>query len=424
MKKRNLFGIIFSTLLIAALAGCYSENKVSMQNLSTQYRNDQHYLHPEYTLYHLNDTISLLYFKIDEGELLYIRRNPSDSFTASVHILCKVTESYDADFLLDSNSVTLNFASTTNTKHEYAVGSIPLKLKAGNTHLLTVITSDLVSKKSETNYITADKTNFSSQGFMVRDASTGYVIFSRSIDSTVTYAISYNKPVTQFYVNYYKRDFPIAAPPFSTIDPKPFVYKPDSIFIIKTASSGIALITLKGEGFYHIQVDTLTHSGLTLYRFPKHYPQVREVYQMVAPLRYITTNDEFDRFNTAKNMKQAVDAFWINAAGNTKERARALIKNYYTRVQDANKFFTSYEEGWKTDRGMVYIIYGPPASIYRTSTSETWTYGEDRNFLTISFTFTKVNNPFSDNDYALERQQQYRNFWYNAVDIWREGRVY
>ncbi len=423
MKKAGIFGFIFS--LVIALAGCFSENKVSVQNISNQYRNDLHYLHPEYSLYHLNDTVSLLYFKIDESELLYIRRNQADSFSASVKIVSKVTESYDADFLLDTNSLTLNFTSSTNTKREYAVGSIPIKLKAGNTHLITITTLDLVSRKSETTFITADKSNPSSdQNFVVRDPANGYIIFTRSIDSTTTYAISYSKPVTQFYVNYYSRSFPVAAPPFSIIEPKPFIYKPDSSFVIKAASSGVALLTLKGTGFYHIQVDTNTHYGLTLYRYPKHFPIIGEAYQMVAPLRYITTNDEYDRVNNAKNVKGAVDEFWINTAGNTKERARALIKNYYNRVQDANKFFTSYEEGWKTDRGMVYIVYGPPSSIFRNASGETWTYGEDKNFLTISFTFSKINNPFSDNDYALERQQQYRNLWYNAVDIWREGRVY
>jgi hypothetical protein len=35
-----------------------------------------------------------------------------------------------------------------------------------------------------------------------------------------------------------------------------------------------------------------------------------------------------------------------------------------------------------------------------------------------------VNNPFTDNDYALERSGAYKQNWYTAVDIWRQGRAY
>ena len=40
------------------------------------------------------------------------------------------------------------------------------------------------------------------------------------------------------------------------------------------------------------------------------------------------------------------------------------------------------------------------------------------------FTFAKIDNPFSDNDYKLERNQNHRSIWYRAVDAWRRVRVY
>jgi GWxTD domain len=39
------------------------------------------------------------------------------------------------------------------------------------------------------------------------------------------------------------------------------------------------------------------------------------------------------------------------------------------------------------------------------------------------FIFRKMNNPFSNNDYALIRQPIYENVWYLAVDHWRQGRI-
>ncbi len=425
MKRHKAFVFIFSLTILASVIGCYSTNKISVQNLSTQYRNEDHYLHPEFTVYHVNDSLSLLYFKVDESNLLYVRKIQADSFNSSIRINCRVTASYDASNVEDTVTSVLNFSSIANTKREFTVGSMALKIKAGNTHLLTITTTDMMSKRTELNYINVDKTNSGSeQNFMLRDPSNGYIMFSHYVDSASNVAIVYNHQVQKLYVNFYRRNFPTAAPPFSVVENKQFLYKPDSSFVINTGTSGVALLNLGSEGFYHIQADTNSRYGLTVYRFAKNFPIVGEVYQMAAPLRYITTNDEYDKIMKAQDMKKAVDEFWINTASNTKDRAKALIRNYYNRVQDANTYFTSYEEGWKTDRGMVYIVYGAPNIIYRNSNSETWTYGEDKNYMTLSFTFDKTNNPFSDNDYSMERMPQFRNLWYNAVDVWREGRIY
>ncbi|CUS97606.1 GWxTD domain-containing protein [Candidatus Kryptonium thompsonii] len=41
------------------------------------------------------------------------------------------------------------------------------------------------------------------------------------------------------------------------------------------------------------------------------------------------------------------------------------MEEYYSRVKYANEHFGHYLEGWKTDMGMVYIIFGPPSSVDR-----------------------------------------------------------
>ncbi len=44
--------------------------------------------------------------------------------------------------------------------------------------------------------------------------------------------------------------------------------------------------------------------------------------------------------------------------------------------------------------------------------------------MSLSFSFEKVENPFTNNDYALSRNQLYQSSWYKAVESWRNGRVY
>jgi hypothetical protein len=56
------------------------------------------------------------------------------------------------------------------------------------------------------------------------------------------------------------------------------------------------------------------------------------------------------------------------------------MEEYYRRIEFANTNFTSYIEGWRTDRGMVYITLGPPNDIERhpfeseSKPYEIWSY--------------------------------------------------
>jgi hypothetical protein len=96
-----------------------------------------------------------------------------------------------------------------------------------------------------------------------------------------------------------------------------------------------------------------------------------------------------------------------------------MIAKFYSRVMTANKLFTSYKEGWKTDRGIIYIVYGAPSEVYRRTGEEEWIYGERSNMLSIRFFFDQAENPLSDNDYILQRSSGYKPGWYIAVENWR-----
>lgn len=416
--------IIISTLILVAFYACFAPSKVSVQNLADMYHSDYHYLHPQFTVYQLNDSNALLYYRINEEELLYVRRNQEDSFYASAKVVCRVTQSYESSQMLDSGSVVLKFSSITNNKKAWAIGSIPLKLKYNQTYLITAYTTDLTSKKEEVTYVNTESNDYlSSRNFLVTNNADGQPLFPNYIDSDANFTITCNKPVSKLIVYYYRREFPLAAPPFSTSESSPLTFNPDSSFTILPGANNKFSLPVHAKGFYHIQADSTNHNGVTIYRFQKNYPLVGTAPQLVPPLRYITSNEEYKRLADADNVKKAIDEFWLNIAGG-QERAKALIRIYYNRVQDANNFFTSYVEGWKSDRGMVYLIFGPPSIVYRNSNSESWIYGEDRNFLQLNFVFQKVSNPFSNNDYLLQRSPQFRNVWYNAVDMWREGKVY
>jgi GWxTD domain-containing protein len=217
---------------------------------------------------------------------------------------------------------------------------------------------------------------------------------------------------------FYKRDFSIALPPFVYSKRAPFQYKPDSVFELnlKDAQSGPILISERG--FYHFLADTNQKEGLSIFRFYDGFPQVTDAEQMLYPLRYITTEEEFQGLKNTENPKLAVESFWLDQKGNV-ERARYAIKKYYSRVERANLLFSSYMEGWKTDRGLIYIVYGDPHKVNKGDGYEVWAYGDPNSTNKREFTFVQVINPFTDNDFQLIKSPAFKTSWYYAVDNWR-----
>ena len=62
--------------------------------------------------------------------------------------------------------------------------------------------------------------------------------------------------------------------------------------------------------------------------------------------------------------KKFLDRFWKDRDPSPGTKSNELLMDYYKRYEDANaKFSTPNREGWKTDMGRVYMIYGPPAQI-------------------------------------------------------------
>jgi hypothetical protein len=73
---------------------------------------------------------------------------------------------------------------------------------------------------------------------------------------------------------------------------------------------------------------------------------------------------------------------------------------------------------------MLYIVLGPPNLVYKSSNAESWIYGEENNLMSVTYSFLKIDNSFTENDFSLSRSPIYKNMWYRAVDTWRQGRVY
>lgn len=404
---------------IFLLCGCYSTERLSDQNLAFIYDKKATVLNPEFRVTHQNDSVSLLNFRIASSELLYLQNSASGFYSAEFRLRYEVYSQLESRIVVDS-TVVLFQDSVLALTNRYIEGTLRFKPSKYATALLKLDLVDLKRNTRSRKYISIDRSNPNCrQFFNVTEVNENIPFYKDYLAKDEQIRITHTSGVTQARVLYYSRDFPLPKPPFSTEGPAPFNYQPDSVFVISLD----APIAFPKVGMYHIQVNDSTRDGLTLYRFRDGFPRVVEVDDLIAPLRYINSNQEFKKLTSADFPKAEVDRFWLALAGNA-DRARILIEKYYSRVQDANTYFSSFTEGWRSDRGMVYLIFGPPNTLYKNSSSEQWTYGEPGNPTSVTFVFVRVNNPFSDNDYRLERSQLYKDNWFRAVDMWRQGRIY
>ncbi|MDZ7690711.1 MAG: GWxTD domain-containing protein [Balneolaceae bacterium] len=125
------------------------------------------------------------------------------------------------------------------------------------------------------------------------------------------------------------------------------------------------------------------------------------------------------------SLKQAIDTFWLKNIG-SKSKAKQVISLYYQRVEEANKQFSNFKEGWKTDPGMMYILFGRPLYYDRYIDSMTWYYSYDRSDPRETFQFDKptIKHPsFPFDHYILTRNFFYDNIEYQQRERWLSGLI-
>jgi len=81
---------------------------------------------------------------------------------------------------------------------------------------------------------------------------------------------------------------------------------------------------------------------------------------------YIITDEEraaFKRLQTDEEREQFIEAFWQRRDPTPDTIENEFKEEHYRRIAYANEHFASGIPGWKTDRGRIYIVYGPPDEI-------------------------------------------------------------
>jgi len=87
---------------------------------------------------------------------------------------------------------------------------------------------------------------------------------------------------------------------------------------------------------------------------------------MSEDVAYIITDEErkaFKRLNTDDERQQFIEQFWLRRDPTPDTEENEYKEEHYRRIAYANDHYASGIPGWKTDRGRIYITFGPADEI-------------------------------------------------------------
>jgi GWxTD domain-containing protein len=90
---------------------------------------------------------------------------------------------------------------------------------------------------------------------------------------------------------------------------------------------------------------------------------------------YIISPDERNAFlqlDTNEEREQFIEAFWLRRSNNPDLPDNDFKDEHYRRIAYANEHFASGIPGWKTDRGRMYIMWGPADEVDSHPLGGTW----------------------------------------------------
>ena len=155
-----------------------------------------------------------------------------------------------------------------------------------------------------------------------------------------------------------------------------------------TMNVSVTLVQQKRSGEDVYTIDDAKEINLRI-RKPGLSFYINNVNEALDQMRYIVTDEEYKLLKKTKRKEREklFYQFWDDRDPTPGTITNELMDQYYYRVRYTNEKFAAFQPGWKTDMGMIYILFGPPDDMQRSfgqnsrNTYEIWYYYSiNRNF--------------------------------------------
>jgi GWxTD domain-containing protein len=410
MNKRKavyLMGIILSTMVV----GCSSLKPLSKQNFDYQLDKGEG-IAAKGKVWHIQDS---LFCGLEVVFKKYKQMPLKEVLDSKYKILAEFYSDYQTRKPLSSDTI---FNPKWFAKPESALFWVKIRKPAAERGVFVLSFLELQSKRKVSVDFPVDFSLQHAEDKILVISPNGLPLVHHYIRETDTVMLkNLDGRNTTFYLKY----FPDPAQP--SLPPMVVNFQPQMpVFTAVYPVLSNQLLTFSDPGLYLIQEDTNRKDGLSLLVMPNEFPSYTMAEELITPLIYITTRDERTRLADAKIPKEALDNFWLKM-GENKEVARKLIRWFYEGVEYSNLWFSHYKEGWKTDQGMIYTIFGKPDKVTKYDFGQEWVYSRNASFPQFSFYFERKPSVFTQHNYELRRFEEYERFWYPTVEQWRKATV-
>jgi GWxTD domain-containing protein len=135
-------------------------------------------------------------------------------------------------------------------------------------------------------------------------------------------------------------------------------------------------VSLKGQQF---EWKDTVRFGLVWPRMPRSLHNIRDA---LRAMQHITTKDELDSLSRGNDEEREgrFREYWALKDHTPETAYNEVMVEYFERIDKATERFSTLREveGWKTDRGKIFVLYGEPTSIERkldpSGYREIWLY--------------------------------------------------
>ncbi len=123
----------------------------------------------------------------------------------------------------------------------------------------------------------------------------------------------------------------------------------------------------------------------------------------IRPMKYLLSPEQMEYVKELDldQLDEWFSEFWKEKDPSEGTTYNELMNEFFSRVSyTVRKFSTRFKEGWQTDQGMVYILYGEPGKIenkkYRSDMPYiVWTYGNNSDKTIFTFVDDDLNGEFT-----------------------------
>ncbi len=417
--------LIFLVMMTGCIGSSQRKTAAGEDYVASLYNPSKPSLDPDYFMHHENERFSTLYIRAYPSQLRFSEANEESEYRAMLLItyrLLSLDENWQVEGVVDSSAVTYKLRDV-DEKRPAFFASLAIPVPMGRHFLLQLEATDLVRGTRGLDYVYVDKRSLhSAQQFKVVSSVSGYPKFMPFFNPNEHFSIHYSGATTDsLFVSRFRTESALPRPPLNAPGEFKAVTRRDTLLAFAKADT--LPVDYREEGLYFIQSDTLGGEGISLYNFGSDFPRVKTPTDLLEPIFYLSTIAEYRRLLEEPNRKLAVDNFWLKLGGNI-PKSRELIRVYYNRVVYSNLYFTTYTEGWKTDRGMIFILFGPPNRIQVTEAGENWIYYSRRGGDLVEFFFERKPDPHCNYRLDWVRTTRSQSARAEAISSWRRGKVF